>query len=191
MAEIKEAPNKEAIVFFEEVRKLFPLNEKGEIDTSKVNYHILEGKENSPALQYLCQKLPEFFSRGSTMFEPLYEITGKIEENPDRSFDEQLFDKLRKGDLSDLKEFEKLFPYIQMVAKFVGPKLYEMDEFANKKIWLDNLVVPELLEQYPQYKGVYEQIINILFPLPNSEIFFEQLKINPDITDFLVHFDYL
>ncbi len=159
MAELKDLPNREAIVFFEEIRKLFPLKENGEIDTSKVDYSLLDGKNNSPAAQYLRRKLPEFFSRGSTVFGPLYNITGKTTENPDQSYDVQLFSKLIKGDISDLKEFEEIYPCLQIIASFVAPKVLGINDLANKILWEENLVIPEILEQYPQYKEVYDQIV--------------------------------
>ena len=159
MAELKDLPNKEAIVFFEEIRKIFPLNENGEIDASKVDFHMFEGKENSPAAQYLLRKLPEFFSRGCTVFAPLYNVTGKTSENPEQTFDVQLFSKLSKGDLSDLKEFEAIYPNLQTIAKYIVPKLFSIDDFVNKKLWKENLVLQEYIDKNPQFKEVYEQII--------------------------------
>ena len=152
--------NKEVISFFENFIKMFSVNEKGEVDIDKIDYHILENKTNSPEGEYLLKKLPEFFSRGCIDFKNLYEITGKLDENKDMSFDKMFFAKLVNGDLSDLYEFEKLYPYIQILAKFICPKLMSIDETVNKRVWKKNVLMPELLEKYPQYRELYDQVIN-------------------------------
>ena len=140
--------NSEAISFFENLQKQFPIDSDGNINYRNFDTSTFEFK-------YVCSKMPEIFMRSEIIFKVFYDFyyPGK------RSYDEVMFSNMMQNGFSDIKEFERLYPAIQELAKIVSRRIDEYDEYVSMLCKRKELYPDSLQKDIEKFHDVFEKII--------------------------------
>jgi len=146
-----------SLEFFEGVKDIIPVKENGEIDIEKFRELLLNGDKDNPKLRYIFSKIPEYFARGSDSFGFIL----KFSQRKDKEFNsDEMLRKMADGDLSDLKEFEEVYPNLEKVAKLLHGGIGMLSYDMEKLMWETKEAVPDSwrkdIEKYPK---VYDTIV--------------------------------
>ena len=160
MDEVKN-PSKASIEFFKRVKKAYPTTATGAIDSTKVDYHMLEASDDPEIISYLFKKLPEFLLRGWNIMAPYYAICSQKTEKGKKPYDEIALKKIAQGDLSDVKSFEEFYPSLQILSRILRGKLGQAGYYLDTILWEEEEILPEDVKRdLPKYHDVYEQMIH-------------------------------
>ena len=144
--------NKEAIAFFTEVNKLLPT------DSSNIDHSKLADRD-SMASRYVCSKIPEFFSRGSSMLAPYYILFERTRDNSQKGYSDMMLSKLANGDFSDMEKIKEVYPYLQIMYNYINANIGQIDGYTDNFVWEDSDLIGELLDN-PEYKEMCKEILN-------------------------------
>lgn len=140
--------NSEAISFFENLQKQFPIDSDGNVNYRNFDTSTFEFK-------YVCSKMPEIFMRGKNIFRIFYEFYYKDK----KPYDEIMFSNMMQNGFSDIEEFERLYSIIQQLAKIACSKMDEYDEYVQTLCKRKELYPDSLQKDIEKFHDVFEEII--------------------------------
>ena len=148
------------ISFLKLIQAMIPADERGEYNIDLLIEQLLSGDVDPVLLDFIRSKLPEFFVRGSQMFEALYKLIPLDDYDPKVPFDQFLLHKLKEGDFSDLNRFSEMFEFLTLLNKKIGNSLFQFEDIIFRKLRDSREWLPEdVQEKIPKYQEIYDEFI--------------------------------
>ena len=146
--------------FLKLVQTMIPVDQRGEYNIDLLVEQLLSGNVDPKLLEFVRSKLPEFFVRGSQMFEELYKLIPLDDYDPSVPFDQILLHKIKEGDFSDFNRFSEMFEFVLLMSKKLGNSLLQFDERVERRLLNSQQWLPEdVREKIPQYQELYDSFL--------------------------------
>ena len=97
--------------------------------------------------------------RGCSVFKPYFDIALDTTKK-DSNTEEELLLKLKNADFSDIKRYEQLYPYIQMISELIDDRFLTEGYIVEEELWKSGEFLPEKWKDLlSKNRKTYDEIV--------------------------------